>query len=192
MFGIQLYIKTETIKRPLVQTDLRSTLISLYNSFCFLSRKNVIKLWPIIYNNFWEEYQYFIFDHSTNPKGLHQCLLWNDSVHLCYVVKCAESLLGHYTYNILTCSFNFPFPPTRDAFSDQRSGLLVINTIHLSNTVVFPSTTFFAETTVSSKIATWKAMRLNDVALNYWTSRQTQRIKPLISLILRGRVHTLH
>ena len=132
------------------------------------------------------------FDHSTNPKGLHQCLLWNDSVHLCYVVKCAESLLGHYTNNILTCSFNFPFPPTRDAFSDQRSGLLVINTIHLSNTVVFPSTTFFAETTASSKIATWKAMRLNDVALNYWTSRQTQRIKPLISLILRGRVHTLH
>ena len=71
-------------------------------------------------------------------------------------------------------------------------GLLVINTIHSSNTVVFPSTTFFAETTASSKIATRKAMRLNDVALNYWTSRQTQRIKPLISLILRGRVHTLH
>ena len=33
-------------------------------------------------------------------------------------------------------------------------GLLVINTIHSSNTVVFPSTTFFAETTASSKIAT--------------------------------------
>ena len=52
MVGIQLYIETETIKRPLVHTDLRSTLISLHNSFCFLSRKNVIKLWLIAYNDF--------------------------------------------------------------------------------------------------------------------------------------------
>ena len=81
----------------------------------------------------------------------------------------------------------------REMLSPTRGpGLLVINTIYSSNTVIFPSTTFFAETTASSKIATWKAMRLNDVALNYWTSRQTQRIKPLISLILRGRVHALH
>ena len=41
--------------------------------------------------------------------------------HLCYVVKCAESLRRHYTYNIPTYSFNFHFPPPLDAFSDQRS-----------------------------------------------------------------------
>ena len=121
MFGIQVYIKTETIKRPLVQTDLRSTLISLYNSFCFLSRKNVIKLWPIIYNDFWEEYHYFVFDHQFyKPRRSTPVPFIKWLFHLCYVVKCAESLRRHYTYNIPTYSFNFHFPPPRDAFSDQR------------------------------------------------------------------------
>ena len=38
------------------------------------------------------------------------------------VVKCVESLPGHHRYNILTFFFNFHFPPTCEAFSDQRSG----------------------------------------------------------------------
>ena len=67
-------------------------------------------------------------------------------------------------------------------------GLLVINTIHSSNTVVFPSTTFFAETTASSKIATWKAMRPNDVALNYWTFIDTERSRSYSSLNSNGAV----
>ena len=112
--------------------------------------------------------------------------------HLCYVVKCAIVYVDIIHSIFLHIPLIFIFLHREMLSLTRGPSLLVINTIHSSNTVVIPSTTFFAETTASSKIATWKAMRLNDVALNYWTSRQAQRIKPLISLILRGRVHALH
>ena len=156
MFGIQLYIKTETIKRPLVQTDLRSTLISLYNSFCFLSRKNVIKLWPIIYNDFWEEYHYFVFDHQLyKPKRSTPVpfIKW-----LCFTCVTLSSVQKVYVDIIHTIFLHIPLIFIflhREMLSLTRGpSLLVINTIHSSNTVVIPSTTFFAETTASSKIAT--------------------------------------
>ena len=116
MVGIQLYIKTETIKRPFspnwfkVYSDFAS-------QFILLSiEKERHKIVANCLQRLLRRISLFIFHPSTNPKGLHQCLLLNDSVYLCYVVKCAGSLLGHYTYNVPTCSFNFHFSSNARCF----------------------------------------------------------------------------
>ena len=125
MVGIQLYIETETIKRPFSPNWFK-VCYDFALQFILLSvekerHKNVADyllrfLIRISSFHFWSFYK----PKRSTPVPFIECKCF--LFHLCYVVKCAESLLGHYTYNILTCSFNFHFPPTRDVISDQRSG----------------------------------------------------------------------
>ena len=192
MVGIQLYIETETIKRPFSQNwfkvysdfALQFILLSIEKKRHKMVADYLQKFLRRMSFHFWSFYK----PKRSTPVPF---IKW-----LCFTCVTLSSVQKVYLDIIPTIFLHVPLIfifIKREMLSLTRGpGLLVINTIHSSNTVVFPSTTFFAETTASSKIATWKAMRLNDVALNYWTSRQTQRIKPLISFMLRGRVHALH
>ena len=118
-------METETTKRPSVQIDFGS-LISLYNKFYFLSRKNLSQRSLRISS--------FIFDNSTNPNGPHQCLLLNDSVSLvsrCRVCrKFTWTLYIQYSYRL------FDFPSTIDAICHQYHTLV-------KHGGFFPSTSFY-------------------------------------------------
>ena len=81
MVSIQLYIETETIKRPLSPNWFK-----IYSDFALkFILLSVEKERHKIVADYLQRFlriSLFHFDHSTNPKGLHQCLLLNDSVSL--------------------------------------------------------------------------------------------------------------
>ena len=156
MVGIKLYIERETIKRPFspnwfkfsfnfaLQFILLSVEKERYYTVAdylqrFLRRISLFHVWS------------FYKPKRPTPVPFIKWLCFT-CVTLSSVQKVYMDIIHTIFLHVLLI---FIFPWTRDAFSDQRPepGLLVINTIHSSNTVVFPSTTFFPETTASSKIA---------------------------------------
>ena len=92
-----------------------------------------------------KKYHHFIFDHSTNPNGPHQCLLLNDSVSL--VSRCRVGRKFTWTLYIQYSYGLFDFPSTLDAIFHQYHTIA-------KHGGFFPSPSFFADTAASSRVAT--------------------------------------
>ena len=156
MVGIQLYIETETIKRPLVHIYWFKVYSDFASQFILLSvEKERHKIVADCLQRFLRRISLFHFWSFYKPKRPTPVpfIKW-----LCFTCVTLSSVQKVYLDIIHTIFLHVPLIFIflhREMLSLTRGpSLLVINTIHSSNTVVIPSTTFFAETTASSKIAT--------------------------------------
>ena len=155
MVGIQLYIETETIKRPFSPKWFK-----VYHDFALQFilpsvEKERHKIVADYLQRFLIRMSLFQFWSIYKPKRSTPVpfIKW-----LCFTCVTLSSVQKVYLDIIRTIFLHVPLIFIflhREMLSLTRGpSLLVINTIHSSNTVVIPSTTFFAETTASSKIAT--------------------------------------
>ena len=155
MVGIQLYIETETIKRP-----FSPNWFEVYSDFALqfilLSvEKERHKIVADCLQRFLRRISLFHFWSFYKPKRSTPVpfIKW-----LCFTCVTLSSVQKVYLDIIHTIFLHVPLiflSLQREMLSLTRGpGLLVINTIHSSNTVVFPCITFFAETTACSKIET--------------------------------------